>query len=198
MAVNVGGTIDLTELDKMLAQLGKEVSDLRPVWFRIDRDVTEGTREQFNTRGAHWGTPWAPISGATIRTRIAKRMLTRRARRIAGRAAGRDTPLRDTGGLFASFTKPGAPGSIRVMDALEYQRGSNYTVNGFPVALAMHRGFKSRMAPVFDQLGDVFFVRRKSPKQVPARQVIPENLPAPVLKQWEGYVKQYIEHGTLK
>lgn len=188
----------MSELDKTLAAVGHAVKDWRPVWSRIDADLTEQLRQQFDTRGAHWGTPWPALSEATVRVRIARRMFSKRARSRASSADVRDTPLRDTNRLWASWTKPGAPGSIRVMDALQYQRGSGYTVNGFPVALAHQSGFMSTHKPVFDRMGDVHFVRRKGgPKKVPARQVIPENLPAPVLKAWEGYVVQYIERGTV-
>lgn len=197
MALSVGGSVDLTQLDQTLAALGHEVKDARPVFHRIDRDVSALLREQWQSRGARLGTPWAPITPATIKVRIARRMMTRQARRRAGRAAGRDTPLYDSGGLYASFTKPGAPGAIRVIEPLNYERGSGYNVDGFPVAMAMQQGFKSTHRPVFDRMGDVSFVRRKAPKQIVPRVIIPENLPAPVVSAWEGYFVQYLEKGSV-
>lgn len=195
--LSVGTVVELDTIDKTLAKLGADVANLRPAFFRIDQDVSERLREQFQSRGAALGSPWTPITPATIQVRIARRILTKKGRAKAAGNSGADTPLRDSGRLFASFTKPGAPGNIRLIDKMTYQRGSNYSVNGFPVAMAMQDGFMSTMRPVFDENGDAFFVRRKVPKQVPARPIIPENLPAPVLKAWEGYLQQYIEHGTL-
>lgn len=197
MALSVGGSVDFTQLDKTLAELGHEVKDARPVFHRIDRDVSTLLREQWQSRGARLGSPWTPVTPATIKIRINRRMMTKKARARASRAAGADTPLYDRGGLYSSFTKPGAPGSIRIIDKLNYERGSGYNVDGFPVALAMQTGFKSTYRPVFDKMGDVTFVRRKVPKQIGARVIIPENLPAPIVSAWEGYFVQYLEKGSV-
>lgn len=196
--IAVGGSVDLSQLDKTLAAVGKEADDLRPVFRRIDSELSQLFRDQFESRGARFATPWAPISEATIKVRIARRMMSKRARRRAANGAGRDTPLRDTNGLWASFTKPGAPGSVRIIEKMNYERGSSYTVDGFPVALAMQTGFKSTHRPVFDKNGDVRFIRRKGgPKQVAARPIVPKELPAPVVSAWEGYLYNYIDTGKL-
>lgn len=195
--IEVGAVLTVKELNALLQDVGTKVQNLRPVFVRIDRDIDRELREQFATRGAHFGTPWAPLSPATPEVRIRRRMVSERARAKARSNAGADTPLIDTGAMYASFTKPGAPFSLRVIDALSYRRGSSYSVDGVPVAALMQEGFLSTMKPVWGKTGEVRFIKRAAPKQVPARPIIPENFPAPVMKAWEGYITQYLENGTL-
>jgi hypothetical protein len=197
--VSVGGSVSVIEVDKLLQSLGKQVSNLRPFFTAVDAQVSTLLREQFETRGVRLnGTPWAPISEATQELRIVRRILSTRARNRARANAGKDTPLYDTGGLYSAFTKPGAPGSVRTMSNLEYTRGVNYAPDGVPVAVLMQEGFMSPYKPVINKRGEAVFIRRKGgPKKVPARPIIPKELPVPIVKAWEGMLVGYIEQGVL-
>lgn len=196
MALTVGATIYTADLDKVLAGLAGRVTDLSPVFHRIDADVSRLLKEQFETRGAALGTPWAPISPVTIRLRTEKRMLSARARTRALSATGADTPLVDSGAMKASFTKPVGPWSLRVLNKLEYVRGSRYAPDGKPVAMWMQGGFRSTHVPV-DIGRRLIFVRRKVPKQIAGRPIIPVVLPAPITRAWEGLLATYVAEGAL-
>lgn len=172
--IQVGTTITLGEVDKLLSNLALKVHDLRPVFrAKIDPEVTQLLREQFDSRGARLGTPWKPLSPRTIkaRTRVVRRKGGVATTSKVGRArAGFATPLRDTNRLWASFTKGAGPEALRVFGLLEYRRGSRV-----PYAAAHNAG-----AP-----------------GVPARPIIPKSMPAPVLAAWEGYLVAYLTEGTL-
>src|SRR5690349_6093342 len=105
MPIQVGAVVQGSDFDKLLARLAKDVADLRPVFARIDRDVTERLRAQFDTQGAALGTPWAPIAPITRELRIAKRILSKRAQAQARRNMGGMRALWDTGALRGSFVK---------------------------------------------------------------------------------------------
>ena len=53
--------------------------------------------------------------------------------------------------------------------------------------------------PVFNRkTGDALFIRRKGgPKKVPARPIVPENLPAPIISAWEGKLVEFVESGLV-
>lgn len=188
--LQVGTAINLDEVTRALAELQLATRDLRPAFHRIDQDATALLREQFTSRGQRLlGHRWPDLSPLTVTLRVTKRMASKRARARALAAPNADQPLRDTGGLWASYTKPGAPYAVRIIDQLLYERGTTYTVDGVPVAQLQHEGFT--LARIF---GHPF---KGGPRHVPARPVIPETLPAPVLRTWEGYLVQYIERGTL-
>jgi hypothetical protein len=182
--LQVGATISVDELNRELAALRGRVSDLRPVFEAVDRDMSLLLRKQFESHGARLGTPWAPLSEAT-----------RAVRSALGQGS---LPLRATGAMYQSFLSPGAHGFLRTFDALTYVRGSSYAPGGVPVAALVQAGFNSVTMPVFDAHGVPLFIRRPNgPKPVPGRTIIPENMPAPVMRAWEGYVEQYINTGEV-
>lgn len=41
-----------------------------PAWSEVSRHIAREVRKQFTTRGAHFGTPWAPLAPATIAAKI--------------------------------------------------------------------------------------------------------------------------------
>lgn len=195
--VRVGTVVNTQQLDKLLAWLSANVQDARPLWHRIDADLSERLERQWTSRGHEFGTPWAPLTPVTKLLRVNRRMTTTRARKKASAAKGVDTPLYDQGRLFASFVKPQSPGAIRVIGPKDYVRGSRYTVGGVPVASIMNEGWRSTHVPVMDEDGEAHFRKRAVPKQIPPRTIIPREMPLPVLSAWEGYIVQYVEQGTV-
>lgn len=175
--VRVGARIHMAEADKLLADLTLKVHDLRPAFRRIDRDVTGHLRKQFDTRGQHLGTPWPALKPQTVIGRTYKRMASTKARAKALSMVGAGQPLRDTNRLWASITKGTSPDSLRLIDLLRYERGTTHRKNGQPVAAIHNTGTKDG--------------------KIPARPMIPDTWPAPVIATWEGILVQYITQGTL-
>lgn len=181
--LRVGAVVHMEEVEKLLSDLALKVHDLRPAFRRIDSNLTALLREQFDTRGKRLGTPWKPISPVTVAIRTNRRMASKAARRKAIAAKGAGTVLRDTNRLWASYTKPQGPDALRVIDRLRYERGTL-------VPYARHHQVDQKQTRVFGK-------PRKQPVTVPARPVIPSDMPAPVLKTWEGYLVQYITAGEV-
>lgn len=185
----VGARIVADELDALIKGLQAKIGDLRPAYALIDRDVTERLRAQFATRGAALGTPWAPLSPNTIRARTrvmkATRKKGKRSVNKPGRArAGFATPLQDTRRLWASYVKGAGPESYRVIDRMRYARGS-----AVPYADAHQRP---------REITQAWGRPLKSAITIPARQVVPDTMPAPVLAAWEGTIERYIVSGALQ
>lgn len=113
--LRLGARFELREVDAKLDALERRTADLRPVFLGVvDAMVTESLAAQFETRGRHFGTPWAPLPPEYVR---------RRGRRPGHGRAG-DAPLRDTNRLWASLVKSGGPESLRVVSPTRYQRGT--------------------------------------------------------------------------
>jgi hypothetical protein len=182
--LRIGATIDLADFYKTMAAVARHCSDLSPVFEKIDANLTDLLKQQFASQGRTFGTPWAPASPATLAVRHAD-------------GIGGTQALVATGGLRASFTTPGAPGSIRIIDALRYVRGSDYkSSTGVPLATMLQTGFISRTMPVFGKSGRALFIRRPDgPKRIPGRPILPATMPAPVVRTWEGYVAQFLLDG---
>lgn len=198
--LRVGVTVDLVEAEQRMAAMTDRVRYLNPVLAGpIDQDVTRGIQRQFETNGAHWGTPWKPLSPTTIRlrtkeigsaTKPRKRKGTIHGRRTVSRTgrarAGFATPERDTLRLWAAYTKSGGPGSLRVLTLNSYERGVLGSV--VPYAAAQATGVSAEKATFFG---------RKLGKAVPARPVFPEQFPAPVIAAWEGMILRYLDTGEV-
>lgn len=166
-----------------LQGIGDRANDLRPVWIRdVQPLVTAFLTEQFDSEGAAGGAKWAPLSPATLELR--KRP-----------GHGRGGIGRDTGVMWASFVKSAgsspAPGGVLVIEPQRYERGSSV-----PQALFFNDGTESTTKPVQieDKSGATrwVFVHRKEPKQIPARQIIPDVLPASLIEAVELSVAAYL------
>lgn len=184
--------IESAEVEKAIGEIVDRAADFRPV-FRgpIDALSTEILRQQFESRGAALtGARWAPLSPTTIALR------TRRVRvnSTSGRASKRGDawastnrvgqarfgfaePLRNTGRLFASFVKPGGPEGVRVIEPLEYVRGSRVRY------AALHQtGF---------MISRIFGRPLRAPVRVPARPILPDRLPDAVTNRYEQALLAY-------
>lgn len=183
----LGATVDLGGAKKLLTGLAGAVKDLSPV-FRgpIDRLTTDALIAQFETRGVRLnGAAWAPLSPVTIalRTRVVGSKNRRRTTSRVGQArAGFATPLRNTNRLWASLVKSGGPEGIRVITPSSYERGTR-------VGYAVHHQTGFWMSQMFG--------RPVSLRKVPARPLVPDNLPLDLVGGYEGAMVAYIVDGVL-
>jgi len=163
---------DDQELQRMLRALGKKLGDLREFFHdELDPTVTEYFREQFASRGAHGGVPWAPLQPLTLKLR---------ARAGHGRG-GPDAILWDKGMMRRDFLNATGTGFRRVKKD-SYQRGAISEV------AALHqRGWTSR---------SVFGQPRRTAVKVPARPVVVEDLPRPLTEQWGSAMARWLERLT--
>lgn len=162
-------SIKIEGLDKALklsARLGKHSKNLSPV-FRgpIDKSVTQFFRRQWKSAGKAGGQAWARLRPATVRDK-ARRNLT-------GMGI-----LRARGSLRASFVG-GAVNRIRIIKKDSYERGSTD-----PKAAFHQAGWTAR------QWGGREFRR---PRRVPARKIVPDRMPSPLVKAWEKTILKFIE-----
>ena len=184
--LRVGASVDLADCMKVFDQLEKKVRDLSP-FFRdvLDPALTELFERQFATNGAALGTPWAKLSTTTIKLRTQRTTGTGGAKATTSRTgrarAGFAAIERDTLRLYAAYTKAGGPGSLRLIDAMRYERGVDGGV--VPYAAAQATGISAEKARFFG---------RPLGHPIPARPVIPKEMPAPVLKAWEGQLAQWL------
>lgn len=188
MAAELTAVVDVAGAREVLRGVRGAVKDLSPV-FRgpIDRATTQALVQQFETKGVRLnGAPWQPLSPVTIalRTRVIVRKGAARTVNRAGRArAGFSTPLRDTNRMWASLTKSGAPEGLRVITPSSYERGTRV-----PYAAKHQRGFT---------ITQMFGRSLKAPKRVPARPIVPTNLPLDLVQQYEGHLVDYVVEGKL-
>lgn len=133
--------------------------DMTPAWRLIDKHATTVLTRQHATKGVFGNQPWAPLRPATKQAR----------QRPGGNRGGINHPLWDFGDLRSSLIAVG-PLSIRVMTKDKYQRGTRV-----PYASKHQKGF------VATEWGGQKFHR---PRNVPARQLIPDPMPAHIRAVW--------------
>lgn len=188
MTPQLTGTVDLSGALRVLSEIGGALTDVSPVFAGpIDAATTRAFEAQFATKGTRLnGAPWQPLSPTTIalRTRIVTRkgqqMLTNR---VGQARAGFGAILRNTNRLWASFVKSGGPESVRIITPSTYERGSRLA------RAALHQtGFT-----ITSMFGRVL----RMPKQVPARPLVPANLPADLVGEFEGAFLRFLRDGTL-
>lgn len=162
--------IELKRAEQLLQEVQHRAADLTPV-FRgpVDSLVTRFFDQQFQTDGRAGGTPWLPVSALTQKLR---------GRSGHGHEGPRE-PLQDVNVLWGSYVKSGGPDSIRVIEPRRYVRGS-----AVPYAAAHQE----------PRLITTLFGRPlREPKTVPARPVIPKEMPAKFVEQVETAVVQHLE-----
>jgi hypothetical protein len=171
-------TIDTSQLE----QIDGKAADLRPFFIEeLQPLVTEFLTRRFDTGGAFGGAPWSPLAEATLALR--KRP-----------GHGRGGIGRDTGRMWASWVKSvgatAAPGGVLKITKDRYERGSS-----LKQSLFFHYGIESVTKPVQieDKSGGArwIFVRRKVPKRIPPRYIVPDVLPAEFLDTVNLRVKAY-------
>lgn len=169
------------DFDTSVAQLqevGDRASDLTPSWINdVQPLVTDFLTQRFDSEGAFGGAKWADLSPVTVEMR--KRP-----------GHGRGGIGRDTGAMWASWVKSAgsspAPGGVLVIEKDRYERGSS-----LPQSLYFDQGTNSTMVPIQTRNGWLFR-RRKSPKHIPARPIIPDVLPPSLIEQVELSLAAYI------
>lgn len=171
MSLDFAGTrVEIDDALKMLSAVERRTVDLRRVFMGpIDASVTEFFTDQFATQGARGGSPWAPVSELTSKLRG----------RPGHGHEGPSAVLRDTNVLWGSFVKSGGPDSVRAIAPQQYVRGS-----AVPYAPA-HQ--KAR------EITKLFGRPLKRPRTAPARPVVPETMPADLIRSWENMIVRHLE-----
>lgn len=187
-APGVSVAVDLAGAKQLLTGLAGAVKDLSPV-FRgpIDSLTTEAFLQQFETRGVRLnGAAWQPLTPATIalRTRvIVRKGAARTTNRVGMARAGFSAPLQNTRRLWASLVKSGGPEGLRIVTPSSYERGTRVRY------AALHQtGFT---------VTSMFGRPLKVPKVVPARPLVPENLPNDLVGSYEAALAKFILEGSL-
>src|SRR5579859_2304683 len=172
MPLAVTVTLDTFAADQLLEGAAARSLDLRPVWADVvEPTVTEFFEEQFATEGRAGGTPWAPLTPATL---------------AAKARAGREGMgiLRFTNALWGSFVNAGSAGSIRVMEPQRYVRGSSLTTPSGRGLAALHQS-----GWIATQWGGRPF---HAARDVPPRPIVPDPLPQAWVLTWGDAVAKYI------
>lgn len=182
MPAALGIVVHTKGAEAALEKAAGHAGNFAPVFRgRIAPDVADHLRRQFESNGAHLGTPWEPLRVTTIRLRTRVKKLRGGAVATTNRAGraryGFSTPMRDTGRAFQSLARLTASEGIREYAPLRMAFGSRV-----PYLEPHHRpnGFFSR---VFGQ---------GQPKHVPGRPVVPQTWPAPIVAQWSGWMLDHV------
>jgi hypothetical protein len=169
--------VDLTNALKVLGIVARAAADLSPIMGGvINRSVDTYFKRRFDSEGAYGGTRWKGHAPAT-----------KRARQMRGR--GRGGILRDRNRLWASLTKSGlGPDAIKRVTDHSLERGTKV-----PYARPINNGYRSKTFITFDSTGAIVPLRRKHPKRIAARPIIPASGPPNELVQaWERYLAKHI------
>lgn len=153
--------------------------NLKPVLgTTINASIDQLFDQQFDSEGAYLGSRWAPLAPVTVKLR-------------QRRGHGRGGILRDTNRLWASLTKLGqGPDALIILTDTSIERGTKV-----PYAQWQQTGFLSKTFVVVDKNGNAVPLRRKTPKQIPARPIVTENIPADVLSGWQTAIANFIASG---
>ena len=155
-----------------MADLGHKTSDWTEFFsFHVDPGVTEAFTKQFETEGEHLtGQRWAPIASLTEQLRA----------RPGHGLAGPRAILRDTDQMRRSLVHATNEGFRRITPQ-EYHRGILS-----PVAALHQTGWTTR---------SIFGRPRRNPPEVkvPARPIVPENIPTSIVEKWLASYVRYLE-----
>ncbi len=162
--------VGLAGVEKRYKSRSARAKDMTVAWLRIDKHFTTVEQRQWATRGAFGGQAWPPLRPTTQKAR----------QRPGGNRGGINHPLWDFGELRGSLIAVG-PNSIRVITKDLYQRGTRV-----PYAAKHQKGF------VATQWGGRRF---HIPRQVPARQVIPDPMPGHVRATWLRIAADHVRGG---
>lgn len=185
----LGAVVQLKDVEALLGSAIAASNDLRPVFRgRIGPSMRRHLEKQFDTRGAHLGTPWAPLSLTTIRFRTREVRVNSRGRiskhgarattSRPGRAkAGFATPMQDSRRLFHALTRITDPEGIRIYEKHRMAWGTS-----LKHAAPHHQpgGFQTR---VFG---------RGPLKHVPSRPVVPSEMPMPIVSAWSSWLLNHV------
>lgn len=191
-APQLTATVNLAGALTPLSALERAFKDVSPVFHGpIDMITTAALLAQFATSGRRLnGTPWKPLSLTTIqlRTRVVRRrtaagVVARTTNRVGQARAGFTTPLRNTNRLWASLVKSGGPEGLRVITPSSYERGTRVRY-----AAGHQTGYT---------ITQMFGRALKAPIRVPARPLVPENLPLDLVGEYEQALLAWLQDGAL-
>lgn len=149
-------SIDVTPARALLQRVRAAITDLRKVWVDTARPlVSRFFERQFATEGAEGGTPWAPLSPATLAYKA----------RFGRAAMG---TLRFSSALWGSLVKAPAPMGIEEIAPDRYVRGTTD-----PKAARHQDGFTVKGWGRIRFKGGSYPNRFRTPRQVPARKIVP-------------------------
>jgi hypothetical protein len=153
-------SIDLTPARELIKRVRAAILDLRRVWVDTARPlVSRFFERQFATAGAEGGTPWAPLSPATIAYKA----------RFGRADMG---ILRFENHLWASLVNAPAPMGIEEITPDHYTRGT-----ADPKAALHQSGFTVKGWGRIHFKGGSYPNRFETPRAVPARLLVPPQLP---------------------
>lgn len=182
MTAPVQITVDVESALARLRVLADATQDLKPVFAGpINQSLDDVFKKQFNTQGAAYGTKWRSLAPVTV-------ALRRR------RGHGRGGILRDTNRLWASFTKLGiGPDAYKDVGSHHIERGTTlpygkYHQTGYTAKTFVVIGGKGRnIHPIA--------LRRKTPKAIPARPIIPDPMPKKITDEWAQMIADFVTAG---
>lgn len=180
MSDNIEVQVDVSGALARLNAVATAASDLRPVFEGpINQSINEVFTKQFATEGSFGGKKWAPQAPVT-------KLLRQR------RGHGRGGILRDENRLWASLTKLGlGPDAVKIVTKGSIIRGTSV-----PYGKYHQTGYVSKTFVVVNRLGDPVPLRRRFPKNIPARPIIPDPMPNNVVRGWEDTLTKFIVKGA--
>ena len=156
----------------LLNRIRLSVKDLRPILGGpITNSIHQFFRRQFDSQGAAGGEPWPALRPTTLALK-------------ARGARGGMGILRASNRLWSSLTKRGGADQIRVVKPHLLEIGTQVASGGFPYPAAHQEGYTQTT---------VFGKARKRPLRVQQRKIVPDQLPAGMVKAWETLIARRIE-----
>ena len=164
--------VDLSQLSEAIKDFITGLKDFRPLWRdKIHPSTVRFFQRQFRTEGREGGDPWAPLRPATIRIK-----------RDAGRS--RMGVLRFSNELWASLTKLGGPKAVVNISKKAFERGTSVQSGGVPYPALQQEGFT---------IDSMFGRPLRTRVQVPARKIVPDEMPVRVIREWESLTAKFLE-----
>jgi hypothetical protein len=150
----------------VIGGIGRRAGNLAPFFSGpFDASVLQFFRRQFDSAGRAGGEPWAPLRPMTL-------ALKQRFHR------GSMGVLRFENRLWASLTKRIGPDTVFHVGPTSYERGTSV-----PWAALHQRGFV---------VTSVFGKPRRYPRRVPARKLVPDQMPGSLVKAWQSLAVKYV------
>jgi len=176
MPLSTTVNIDTTNALRILRGVRGRAADFS-LFFdqRVDPDVVMFFRKQFASEGTEGGTPWKPLRPTTIKLK-----------RAAGRA--RMGVLRFSNELWASLTKRAGPKVVKIVTPRQYTRGTAVQSSGTPYPALHQEGYS---------IDTVFGRRMQFPRVVPARPLVPKEMPTSYVNRWQSLAAKFIETGMV-
>ncbi len=168
-------TVNVADALSKIDVFARKTSDYRPVLQgEVNASVNEFFVNMFAGEGANTGAKWAPLAPITV-------LLRKRA------GHGRGGILRDTNRLWASLTKLGlGPEALRAITPTSLERGTLV-----PYARWINAGYTSKTFVAIGADGLPVPLRRKVPKLIAPRRLIPEITPG-IVGAWEKFITGFV------